>query len=298
LDTIEKFVSYLSHEKRFSQHTILAYTNDLQQFRDFLSFQYQIEQPVEASHFMVRSWIVSLMEKDYDARSVNRKMTTLRSYYNFLVRTGQMERSPMRKVIAPKTRKKLPEYLDSTRMEQLFRLMEEGEEGFESLRNHLLIDMLYRTGIRRAELIGLKLSDVNMYNLTITVLGKRNKVRQIPITSSFAEILKNYVNLRSEFMIQKCTSHDWFFIDNSGNQMYPGFVYRIVKAGVSKVSTGQKRSPHILRHSFATALLNEGADINAIKELLGHSSLAATQVYTHNSIEKLKEIYKQAFPKA
>lgn len=298
LNTIEKFVSYLSHEKRFSPHTILAYTGDLQQFSDFLNFQYQIDQPAEASHFMVRSWIVSLMEKDYDARSVNRKLTTLRSYFNFMIRTGQLDRSPMRKVIAPKTRKKLPEYLDPARMDQLFRTMEGEDSGFESLRNQLLIDMLYRTGIRRAELIGLKVSDVNLYSLTITVLGKRNKMRQIPFTSSFAHILKRYMELRKDYMEQKAESQDWFFIDNSGNQMYPGFVYRIVKAEISKVSTGKKRSPHILRHSFATALLNEGADINAIKELLGHSSLAATQVYTHNSIEKLKEIYRQAFPKA
>lgn len=293
------FIAYLSHEKRFSPNTITAYQNDLRQFHDYLQFQYQLTELSEVTHFMVRSWVVSLMEKDYDPRSVNRKMTTLRSFFHFLVRAGLIVRSPMRKVLAPKTRKKLPEFLDTARMEQLFGQLEtEAGDGFESLRNQLLIDMLYRTGIRRAELIGLKMTDVNLYSLTITVLGKRNKVRQIPFSPAFRRVIENYVALRKDFTLEKGMANEWFFIDNRGNQMSPGFVYRTVKEAISKVSTGKKRSPHILRHSFATAMLNQGADINAIKELLGHSSLAATQVYTHNSIEKLKEIYKQAFPKA
>ncbi|MBL7924514.1 MAG: tyrosine-type recombinase/integrase [Bacteroidia bacterium] len=294
----EDFISYLRHEKRSSEHTVTAYHTDLKQFFDYLEQEYQLQSPAEASHFIIRSWIVSLMEQGLDPRSVNRKITTLRTLYRFLVRSGKIQRNPMLKVQAPKTRKKLPEYVDEQKMDRLFAL-ESGEEyNFENFRNLLILDFFYRTGVRLSELIGLKVSDVNLYNLTITVLGKRNKVRQIPITLSFKNLLEKYLAEREAFLQVQGTTHPYFFVGNNGNQMYPGFVYRIVKSSISRVSTGQKRSPHVLRHSFATAMLNHGADINAIKEILGHSSLAATQVYTHNSIEKLKEVYKQAFPKA
>ncbi len=295
---LESFINYLRYEKRSSAHTVIAYETDLLQFADFLSSQYQLTDFTSANHFIIRSWIVSLMEAGLDPRSVNRKITTLRTCYRFLVKTGRMERSPMLKVIAPKTKKKLPEYIDEPRMEQLFAEEAKEEDGFENLRNFLILDFFYRTGVRLSELIGLKVSDVNLFNLTITVLGKRNKVRQIPITNNFKKILSVYLGQRQIFMSEMGAEHPYFFVDNKGNKMYPGFVYRLVKNKISHVSTGVKKSPHILRHSFATTMLNHGADINAIKELLGHSSLAATQVYTHNSIEKLKEIYKQAFPKA
>ncbi|MBK9399904.1 MAG: tyrosine-type recombinase/integrase [Bacteroidetes bacterium] len=294
----ERFINYLRFEKRSSEHTVIAYENDLKQYADYLGIQYQLIDLTQSSHFIIRSWIVSLMEAGLDPRSVNRKITTLRTFYRFLVKTGRLERSPMIKVMAPKTKKKLPEYVDEPRMQKLFVLESEQEAGFENLRNLLIMDFFYRTGVRLSELIGLKVSDVNLYNLTITVLGKRNKIRQIPITNNFRQILTEYLEERQKFMLEHCTDHPYFFVENKGNQMYPGFVYRLVKNSISRVSTGEKRSPHVLRHSFATAMLNHGADINAIKELLGHSSLAATQVYTHNSIEKLKEIYKQAFPKA
>ncbi|MBL0096309.1 MAG: tyrosine-type recombinase/integrase [Bacteroidetes bacterium] len=294
----ERFINYLRFEKRSSEHTVIAYENDLKQYADYLGIQYQLIDLTQSSHFIIRSWIVSLMEAGLDPRSVNRKITTLRTFYRFLVKTGRLERTPMIKVMAPKTKKKLPEYVDEPRMQKLFVLEAEQEAGFENLRNLLIMDFFYRTGVRLSELIGLKVSDVNLYNLTITVLGKRNKIRQIPITNNFRQILTEYLAERQKFMLEHCTDHPYFFVENKGNQMYPGFVYRLVKNSISRVSTGEKRSPHVLRHSFATAMLNHGADINAIKELLGHSSLAATQVYTHNSIEKLKEIYKQAFPKA
>jgi len=294
----ERFINYLRFEKRSSEHTVIAYENDLKQYADYLAIQYQISDLTLSSHFIIRSWIVSLMEAGLDPRSVNRKITTLRTFYRFLVKTGRLGRSPMIKVLAPKTKKKLPEYVDEQRMQQLFTDEAEQAAGFEQLRNLLILDFFYRTGVRLSELIGLKVSDVNLYNLTITVLGKRNKIRQIPITNNFRQLLSEYIIERKKFMQENSTDHPYFFVDNKGNQMYPGFVYRLVKSSISRVSTGDKRSPHVLRHSFATAMLNHGADINAIKELLGHSSLAATQVYTHNSIEKLKEIYKQAFPKA
>lgn len=294
----DTFISYLKHEKRYSAHTVLAYDTDLKQFLDFLQAQYQITAPSEASHFIIRSWIVSLMEDKLDPRSVNRKITTLRTLYRYLIRQRIVQRNPMLKVQAPKTKKKLPEYVDEEKMERLLDPKMEIAGDFQSVRNFLMVDFFYRTGVRLSELIGLKVSDVNLFSLTVTVLGKRNKVRQIPITNSFKIILQNYLGLRSDFLNEVGVDSPYFFLGNNGNQMYPGFVYRTVKSSISLVSTGKKRSPHILRHSFATAMLNHGADINAIKEILGHSSLAATQVYTHNSIEKLKEVYKQAFPKA
>jgi len=294
----ERFLSYLKFEKRFSDHTIVAYTIDLTQYIDYLQMQYQIDDATISTHFIIRSWIVSLMEQGLDARSVSRKVTTLRTFYKFLVKVKRMERTPMLKVQAPKVSKKLPEYLDENKMELLLKPNNNEENTFESNRDLLILDFFYRTGVRLSELINLKTSDINLYNLTVTVLGKRNKVRQIPITMNFNKIIKDYLILRERFLLENGTSHAFIFPDNKGNQMTPTFVYRRVKSMISLVSTGRKRSPHILRHSFATSMLNHGADINAIKELLGHSSLAATQVYTHNSIEKLKEIYKQAFPKA
>ena len=294
---ISRFLDYLTFEKRFSTHTIAAYEADLRQFTEFLSLQYQIDSPLEATHFIIRSWIVSLMELKMDARSVNRKMTTLRTFYRFMVRTGNIQRSPMLKVMAPKMSKKLPEYIDQTRMEPLAEEIPD-ESDFKAFRDWLMVDFLYRTGIRRAELTGLKTGDVNLPALTVRVTGKRNKMRIIPISQSFRPVLEKYLVSRTAFQSESGNFNDYFFIGNKGNQMTAPFVYKTVKAAVSLVSTGKKRSPHVLRHSFATALLNNGADINAIKELLGHSSLAATQVYTHNSIEKLREVYRKAFPKA
>lgn len=299
-EVIGPFLSYLQHEKRFSRHTLVSYETDLRQFSDYLRSQYQMESPADAGHLLIRSWVVQLMENGLDPRSVNRKITALRSFYRYLVRTGVMLRSPMLKVQGPKTRKKLPEYLDEQKMDRiLLDKRESSEQGtFEELRDLLVLDFFYRTGVRLSELIGLKTEDINLYNLTVRVLGKRNKVRQIPITNAFKQVLEVYLKARAVFLNEQHTSNTWFFVDNKGNQMASGFVYRLVKRRIGEVSTGVKKSPHVLRHTFATTMLNHGADINAIKELLGHSSLAATQVYTHNSIEKLKEVYQQAFPKA
>jgi integrase/recombinase XerC len=297
VNELERFISYLSLEKRFSKHTIIAYQGDLTQFRDYLVTQYQLEDFTQVSHFIIRSWAVSLIEQGLDTRSVNRKLTCLRTFYRFLMKNQLVTKNPMQKVQAPKNSSKLPEYLEDQKMDQLLEPKLD-DSSYEALRNNLIIDFFYRTGVRLSELINIKINDVNLYNLTVTVLGKRNKMRQIPLTNKFKVLIQKYLVARSDFMKEKGTVHDYFFTENNGNQMYPKFVYRLVKTEISKVSTSKKRSPHILRHTFATTMLNHGADINAIKELLGHSSLAATQVYTHNSIEKLKEIYKQAFPKA
>lgn len=297
VNDIESFTSYLRYEKRYSPHTVTGYCNDLVQFFDYLDVQYQIKNASEATHFLIRSWIVSLMENGLDARTVGRKITTLRTFYRFLLKTGKTGVNPMLKVTAPKTAKKLPEYIDEPRMERM--LSEETDPSdYKSVRDHLIVDFFYRTGIRRSELINLRLQDIDLYSLTVMVTGKRNKVRYIPLTMSFGKTLETYIKTRAEFLLDNNVKNEYLFTDNSGNKMYPNFVYRSVKAVISRFSTGRKKSPHILRHSFATTMLNNGADINSIKELLGHSSLAATQVYTHNSTEKLREIYKQAFPKA
>ncbi len=292
------FFNYLTVERRFSKHTVISYQTDLGQFAKFLKETYEVEDIKEVSHLYIRSWVVSLMENGIDPKSVNRKITALRSFYKFLIKTGVLDKNPMLKIQAPKVAKKLPEFLDEKKMDILFDNMHNNGEVYEEVRDFLILDFFYRTGVRLSELIELKISHVNLHNLTVTVTGKRNKVRQIPITIGFKQAIEKFLKLRAEFLSALAIDCHYFFTDNNGNKMYPVFVYRIVKANIKMVSTGKKKSPHILRHTFATAMLNKGADINAIKELLGHSNLSATQVYTHNTIEKLKEVYKQAFPKA
>jgi integrase/recombinase XerC len=292
------FLNYLTVERRFSKHTIISYKTDLSQFSKFIKDTYELENIKDVSHLYIRSWVVSLMENGIDPKSVNRKITALRSFYKFLIKTEVIDKNPMLKIQAPKVSKKLPEFLDEKKMDVLFDNMSNGGDLYEEVRDFLILDFFYRTGVRLSELIELKINNVNLHNLTITVTGKRNKVRQIPITIGFKQDLEKYLKLRKDFLSSLNLDCHYFFTDNKGNKMYPVFVYRIVKSNIKMVSTGKKKSPHILRHTFATTMLNNGADINAIKELLGHSNLSATQVYTHNTIEKLKEVYKQAFPKA
>lgn len=294
----ELFLNYLTVERRFSKHTIISYQTDLLQFSNYIKNTYEIDEIKEVSHLYIRSWIVSLMESKIDVKSVNRKITTLRSFYKFLIKTEALDKNPMLKIQAPKISKKLPEFLDEKKMDALFDIMANDGKDYYQVRDFLILDFFYRTGVRLSELIELKMPEVNLYNLTITVTGKRNKVRQIPISMSFRQAIEKYTVLRKEFLKSTGLDSQYFFIENKGNKMYPVFVYRIVKANIKMVSTGKKKSPHVLRHTFATAMLNNGADINAIKEILGHSNLSATQIYTHNTIEKLKEVYKQAFPKA
>jgi len=294
----ELFLNYLTVERRFSKHTITSYQTDLLQFANYIKNTYELDEIKEISHLYIRSWIVSLMESKIDAKSVNRKISTLRSFYKFLIKTEAVDKNPMLKIQAPKISKKLPEFLDEKKMDALFDIMANDGKDYYQVRDFLILDFFYRTGVRLSELIELKMPEVNLYNLTITVTGKRNKVRQIPISMSFRQAIEKYTVLRKDFLKSTGLDSQYFFIENKGNKMYPVFVYRLVKANIKMVSTGKKKSPHVLRHTFATAMLNNGADINAIKEILGHSNLSATQIYTHNTIEKLKEVYKQAFPKA
>ncbi|HMR46560.1 MAG TPA: tyrosine-type recombinase/integrase [Bacteroidia bacterium] len=291
-----KFLRFLQYEKRFSQHTLTAYGIDLKQFFHFMGQTYQAQKPEEITHFFIRSWIVSLLDRKIDSRTVNRKISSLKTYFKFLMREKTISQNPMLKIVSPKTAKKLPVIVDRQKMDQLL----DGvafKEGFEGIRDKLIINMFYQTGMRLAELIGLKDTNVDLYNLTLKVLGKRNKERIIPITPEMKEAIVVYLNERNNIIDEKIKSK-YFFIKNDGNKLYPKFVYKVVNVMLSQVTTNKKRSPHVLRHTFATEMLNSGAQINAIKEILGHSSLAATQVYTHNTIDKLKNIYKQAHPKA
>jgi integrase/recombinase XerC len=290
---IERFIRYVRYEKRFSPHTIKAYETDLLQFQTFLT-TYETTL-AEATHTLVRSWVMECMEASTGAKSINRKISSLRSFYKFLQREGLVVKSPMEQVQAPKIPKRLPVIVEEAKLNALLDDEALFPSGFEGLRDRVVLELLYGTGIRLAELLGLKNSDIDDYNQQIKVLGKRNKERIIPLAKPLYALLKVYIDQKNELGF---TSTDKLIVTDKGTAAYPQLIYRLVKQALGEVSTQDKKSPHILRHSFATALLNKGAELTAIKELLGHANLSATQVYTHNSIEKLKSIYKQAHPKA
>ncbi|WP_017257366.1 tyrosine-type recombinase/integrase [Pedobacter arcticus] len=290
---LEDFLKYLQYEKRYSKHTLIAYENDILQFQDFIQ---QIDKTfATASHKDIRLWIIALMDKQIEPRSVNRKVSSIRSFYKFALKEGIINENPVVKVVSPKVAKKLPVFITEQKMDILLD-SEAFEDSFEGVRDRLVIELLFATGIRLNELITLKQTDFLPAEKTIKVLGKRNKERIIPLNLSVLNQLIAYVGIKKE---QGFGLADGVLIVTAkGKPAYPKLVYRIVNRYLQLISTQTKKSPHILRHSFATSLLNNGADINAIKDLLGHASLAATQVYTHNSIERLKTIYKQAHPKA
>ncbi len=288
---LEKFLEYLQFEKKFSPHTLVSYRNDAEQFAAFLKHTYEIEKPEDASSFMIRSWMAEMIQEKISPRTVIRKASTLRTFYKFLLREGVITISPMQKIITPKTPKRLPVFVNKKEMESLFKI--EFPDSFDGIRDRLILELFYATGIRRAELITMKDTDVNLYNLTIKVLGKRNKERLIPISP----FLKTYIQEYREGKKKSGVKNEYFFVNEGGDQLYDKEVYRIVKKYLSEVTTLQKKSPHVLRHTFATHILDNGADINAVKELLGHANLSATQVYTHNTLEKLKRMHKQAHPR-
>lgn len=292
---VSYFLQHIKFEKRLSHHTVTAYEGDMKQFSSFLLFQYELKEPQKADFHMIRSWIVSMAEEKTENRSINRKIATLRTFYNFLLRHKVITTDPMLKIKALKTDKTLPKYVEEKPMENLLDDVEFSED-FSGLRDKLVLELLYGTGMRLSELIGLKTTDLNLYNNTLTVLGKRNKHRIIPINKTLVEAIKKYMALRTDLINDSTNS--FLILTDSGLEAYPMFIQRLVKKYLSLVTSLEQRSPHVLRHTFATHLLNRGADLNAIKDLLGHSSLAATQVYTHNSIEKLKKVFEQAHPKA
>ena len=289
---IDKFLESLQFEKRSSAHTITSYKTDLEQFRKYLLFQYEISDPETASSPMLRSWIVSLMEEGLNPVSINRKIASLRSFYGFLRKKGIITTDPTKILSALKTRKKLPAYIEEKSMEVLFdtEMFPEDAEGF---RDRVIMELLYGSGIRLSELVGLEVSDLDLTAKTIRVFGKRAKERMIPISSSLAMTLGKYLTERAPV-----EETNILILTDNGKPAYPVFIQRTVKKYLTAVTTLSQRSPHVLRHTYATHLLNRGADLNAIKELLGHANLAATQIYTHNSIEKLKKTHQQAHPKA
>lgn len=292
---IESFIAYIREEKRYASNTIQSYHTDLLQFEVYMRGTFEAEL-VEVTYHQVRNYIVALMEDNLSANSVGRKLSTLRSFYKHLVRTDVIEVNPMSLVKAPKAVKRLPVFVDDQKLDVLLDSGLYFDDSFPSVRDKMIIETFFGAGIRLAELIALKEVDLNIYDSSLKVLGKGNKERIIPVSKQLVNQLKAYLELKSLQIFNN--KSDVMFVTDKGTKVYPMLIQRIVARYLSHVSTQEKKSPHVLRHSYATALLNRGADLNAIKELLGHASLAATQVYTHNTIERLKLIYKQAHPKA
>jgi len=291
---VQSFLGYIEYERRYSKHTLESYGNDLEQFHLYLKSEYHKDEIELASHLEIRSWIVQLMEHKITPRSINRKLSTLKSFFKFLMRKGIVKKSPLSKVLAPKTSKRLPVFVEKGGIEKLLTEIE-FPEGFIGARDKMILDLFYGTGMRRSELNNLKETDIDSYNAQIKVLGKGNKERIIPIQPQLRTALKEYIDLKNQ---STAIPSIYLFVNQEGKILNPSNIYQIVKKYLNLITTIDKKSPHVLRHTFATHLMNNGADINAVKELLGHASLAATQVYTHNTIDKLKNIYKQAHPKA
>ena len=291
----ESFLQYLLIEKRYSQHTISSYKNDLEQFSGFLVSLGHSGDPSEIRSQEVRAWIVRMMDNKISAVSVHRKISCLRIFFRYLRKEGYVQQSPMDKVVLPKRKKKLPVFVGEEALESLLDKFEFGDD-LKGIRNRTIIEMLYLTGMRRAELIGLRDVDIDLESSVLKVTGKRNKQRIIPLLDELKLSINEYLSARNREFGDR--GIEWFFVLNSGNKLYDKYVYNIVKRYLAMVTTIEKKSPHVLRHTFATHMLNHGADLNSIKELLGHANLSATQIYTHNTFEKLKKVYKQAHPRA
>lgn len=287
------FCDYLEHQKRYSKHTITAYKKDLTQFQNFINTEYETLLFDEVKASFIRSWIVSLIEDEVSPRTINRKISSLKSFYKYLLKNSVVSNNPLLKVVSPKTSKRLPVFIKESEIENLFTNIDFNND-YEGVRDKLILEIFYATGARLSELIELKTSSINYHNNTIKVLGKRNKERVIPIANNIIYLLKNYLKEREKL----ASKEPYLFLTKVGKKLYPKLVYGIVNSYLSQITTASKKSPHVLRHTFATHMLNNGADLNTIKELLGHANLSATQVYTHNTIEKLKNIHKQAHPKA
>jgi len=290
------FIQYIRYEKRFSPHTVTAYSNDIDDFFSYLELNYQLSDITVADYQMIRSWLVSLMESSMKPRSVNRKLSSLKSFYRFLLKEGIVTTNPMSRITSPKMAKVLPVYVEQDNIDMLLDKVDFGE-GYEGLRNRLVIELFYATGMRLSEMINLKEYNIDLQSNMLKVLGKRNKERIIPFGSRTNNLITEFLTLKQK-TFPVVNNESYLILTNKGQKMYPRLVYRIVTHYLSLVTTLTKKSPHVLRHTFATHLLNNGADLNAIKELLGHANLSATQVYTHNTIEKLKKVYKQAHPRA
>ncbi|MCE7055115.1 tyrosine-type recombinase/integrase [Algoriphagus sp. AGSA1] len=293
---IDSFINYLEFEKKASPHTVAAYRRDLTQLEEFLAVSFEIDDISIALHPELRAWVIDLVDRGLGTTTVNRKIATLRSYYKFLLRSRIISSDPTYKLKGLKNPKKLPEFIQE---EAILAVLEESvyKPDFEGQRDRMVMEFLYLTGVRLSELIGLKWSDINLIEDSVKVLGKRKKERIIPITKGLKQNILLYKKVFEE-RFSKVDQSEYFIVSNQHKQSYPMMVFRIVRHYLDLFAQTSKRSPHVLRHTFATHLLNKGADLNAVKDLLGHASLAATQVYTHNSMEKLKAVFEQAHPKA
>lgn len=291
----ERFLQYLEREKRYSAHTIIAYRNDLAQFHTFLQQQFEIQEITEATAPMIRTWLAQSISEGLTKTSVKRKLSAFKSFFRFALKNDLAASNPFEKITSIKKNKVLPEFIEQDRMDQLFD-QTDFEAGFSGKRDRLILLLLYTTGMRLSELCQLQHRQFDSANNAIIVFGKRAKQRIVPLIPQVVADFADYCSEKeNKFGIDAAGS---IFVTDKGNKLYPKFVYRLVTHYLGKVSTRNRKSPHILRHTFATIMLNNGADLNAIKEILGHANLSATQVYTHNSIEKIKTVYKQAHPKA
>ncbi|MBI2731352.1 MAG: tyrosine-type recombinase/integrase [Sphingobacteriales bacterium] len=293
---IQSFLDYLKFEKRYSQHTIISYKNDLEQFFTFLKSQYDLTVLKEISHSIVRSWVVELMEDEIQAKSINRKISSLRSFFKYQLKSGVIEKTPMVNIVAPKISKRLPVFVNEQDTRQIMDTLNIASEDWKSLNAKILFVLFYATGIRLSELINLKETQIDRSKLYIKVLGKGNKERIIPITREVITIIDDYRQKKRKLFSEP---NEMLLVTEKGKPVYAKYAYLLINKYLGKQAKNlDKKSPHVLRHTFATHLTNNGADLNAVKELLGHASLAATQIYTHNTIEKLKDVYKKAHPKA
>jgi integrase/recombinase XerC len=292
---VQQFIDYLKFQKRYSQHTIISYQTDLAAFFDFMELTFGTIPVMDIKPSFVRSWLAAMKEKGMEAKSINRKISTLKSFFKYQLKEQTVTVSPMATIISPKIKKRLPQFVEKTDTDTLFTYVEFPDD-WQGKTDRLLLQLLYGTGIRQAELISIKENQIDNYKKVIKVLGKGNKERIIPVNDELIAAIKEYASDKRKTFEQY--DANVLLINEKGKKLYPKYVYNSVKKYLSKITTISKKSPHVLRHTFATHLMNNGADLNAVKELLGHSSLAATQIYTHNSIEKLKDIHKKAHPKA
>ncbi|TAH27144.1 MAG: integrase [Cytophagales bacterium] len=294
---LDSFFNYLSFEKRYSIHTVSAYKTDVLQFEQYLLKEFGLEDVLKVEYAHVRSWLISLNTAQLSTKSLHRKMASIRSFYKFMLRQKAIPLDPTLKIKVPKLKKRLPVFATSSDMNRLLDAVVEHKEDnpFVAIRNQLIIELFYGTGIRLSELIGLKHQDIDFSKQSIKVTGKGNKQRLVPLHLQLISLMNQYIDEKKNTFPNN--NNDSFIVTDKGLKCYPIFIYRIVKNKLSHINTLEKNSPHVLRHTFATHLLDKGAELNAIKELLGHSSLAATQVYTHNTPAKLKAIFEQAHPK-
>ncbi len=292
---LDTFINFLQYEKRLSPHTLTAYRSDVTQFLRFLDAVYGFQTPEAVEHPHLRAWVVELLTNDYSARTIHRKLSALKTYFRFLLSQGVIAANPVSNVPSPKAGRQLPAHLPEAALSRLFNDCEFSDD-YAGWRDRLLLELLYATGMRRSELIALRVGSIDWPGRQLKVLGKGNKERLLPFGDQLGGLMRAYLPVRKSAFPQAATDH--LFLTDAGKPLYPKWVYNTVRRYLAVVTTAEQRSPHVLRHSFATHLLDRGADLNAVKALLGHANLAATQVYTHNSIERLKRVYDQAHPKA